>query len=148
MLYYHGTVDKLIPSIKAKGLVPHGSRGATAMARGIAPLFGGVGLFPQDERADRRESVYVTSNRNIAAWFAASLAFWQNAKPALVEFNLQNTELVVDEAFAGPDSAWSGLGFRHLGAIEPSKLANIEILTDRRYLNRVMMADNYGLINL
>lgn len=120
MIFYHGTAATYLAAIKAKGLIPHGSRGADTFAKETLRWSDRV----MAEIEDRPTSVFVTTHKHIADWYARMTAISAGSKPAIVKLEIPDTELhklkIDEEGTSGADPTTNAFGGRWEGSIPPS----------------------------
>lgn len=138
MILYHGTASANWPSIKAQGLRPRGGTGALAWLKSKHSVAWVEGFVPgryihplalsrQEEFAAHRDpSVYLTSDRTIAAWFAAKAAEVTSSSPLILDVKVSARALRKDPAYSTGDFPPDGYKVRK--PIPPSAIVHCETL--------------------
>lgn len=110
MTLYHGTSTTHLPDIQLQGLIPKKGIGADAWAKKVR-----IGL-PRHTASIRERSVYLTTDRATAEYFAAVTAQETNGEPAIVAVEVDPNRLQRDDDYTKWDDP-TFTAFRVEGAI-------------------------------
>lgn len=149
---YHGTSSELLASIKEKGLVPQGAKGADtwAVMKGMKP-FDQIDVsrgFTQALVNDRKASVFITDQKRTAAIYARYAAEVNGGKPVILAVDLPNEVIPkpdptkFDEWKIKPDEA-SGTemgSYRFRGPIKPEWIKGRFEITPDGFVKQKLVA--------
>lgn len=125
-IFYHGTAEALLPTIRQQGICPRTVTGA-------GPSYGG------EERAGRPDAVYLTTQLNMARFAARDAGRATRSRPVILAVHgIPETPhlLVPDEDSGEPDARLSldRMGsFGFLGCVPPTALAVGYVLANNEW---------------
>jgi len=113
---YHGTAKANVPGILARGLVPHGGKGADAYAAKT-----GLNVANAAE-AEAREGVFLTPDKGIALWYAEMAAKLNQSAPAVLKVCVPPAvkDALIPDELGDTDDKTNRWGFRMPGPV-PAK---------------------------
>lgn len=135
--FYHGTASQALASIKQKGLIPVGGKGADAWAISVGrPPIGSLSGLPQAIINDRKASVFLTEDPEVAKWFGDYAKQVAGGDSVVLEVEIPQSEIFKsshrptgkmkpDEMSDSYSMAW-----RFRGVIKPEWIKGRVILGD------------------